>query len=46
MESGYAFLTSTLDGGEWPATRLGRFTPGEEATGTRWGSPDRRGLCE
>jgi hypothetical protein len=30
------FLTSTLDGGEWSASRLGRFTPGEEAPGTHW----------
>jgi hypothetical protein len=29
-------MTSTLDGGEWSASRLGRFTPGERATGTHW----------
>jgi hypothetical protein len=22
--------TATLDGGEWPASRFGRFTPGED----------------
>jgi hypothetical protein len=25
------FLTSTLDGGEWSASRPGRFTAGERA---------------
>jgi hypothetical protein len=30
------FLTSALDGGEWSASRPGRFTPGEIATGTHW----------
>jgi hypothetical protein len=30
------FLTSALAGGEWSASRLGRFTPGERATGTNW----------
>jgi hypothetical protein len=29
-------LTSALDGGEWPASRPGRFTRREIATGTRW----------
>jgi hypothetical protein len=29
-------LTSALDGGEWPASRLGRFTPKERAPGTHW----------
>jgi hypothetical protein len=32
----YIFLTSTLFGGEWPASRSGRFTPGERAPGTYW----------
>jgi hypothetical protein len=25
------FLTSALDGGQWSASRLGRFAPGERA---------------
>jgi hypothetical protein len=29
-------LTSTLDGGEWSASRPGRFTPRETASGTHW----------
>jgi hypothetical protein len=29
-------LTSVLDGGEWSATRLCRFTPGERASITHW----------
>jgi hypothetical protein len=29
-------LTSALDGGEWSATRPGRFTPRERASGTHW----------
>jgi hypothetical protein len=28
--------TSALDGGEWSASRPGRFTPRERAPGTRW----------
>jgi hypothetical protein len=32
----HTFLTSTLDGGEWSASRLGRFTPREKAPGTHW----------
>jgi hypothetical protein len=32
----YSFLTSTLDGGEWSASRPGRFTPREIALGTHW----------
>jgi hypothetical protein len=32
--SSYSFLTSTLEGGEWSASRSGRFTPGERAPGT------------
>jgi hypothetical protein len=28
------FLASTLDGGEWSASRSGRFTPEETAPGT------------
>jgi hypothetical protein len=30
----HVFLTSALVGGEWPASRLGRFTPGERTPGT------------
>jgi hypothetical protein len=30
------FLTSTLDGGEWSASRLGPFTPGEQAPNNHW----------
>jgi hypothetical protein len=29
-------LTSTLVGGEWSASRPGRFTPGERTPGTHW----------
>jgi hypothetical protein len=29
-------LTSALDGGEWSASRPGRFTPRERTLGTRW----------
>jgi hypothetical protein len=29
-------LTSALDGGEWSASRPGRFTPKERAPGTPW----------
>jgi hypothetical protein len=29
-------LTSALDGGEWSASRPGRFTPRERAPGTQW----------
>jgi hypothetical protein len=29
-------LTSALDGGEWSASGLGRFTPRERAPGTHW----------
>jgi hypothetical protein len=29
-------LTSALDGGEWSASRPGRFTPWERAPGTHW----------
>jgi hypothetical protein len=32
----YVFLTSTLIGGEWSASRPGHFTPGERAPGTHW----------
>jgi hypothetical protein len=32
----HTFLTSALVGGEWPASRPGRFTPGERAPGTHW----------
>jgi hypothetical protein len=31
-----AFLTSALDGGEWSASRPGRFTCRERAPGTHW----------
>jgi hypothetical protein len=30
----HAFLTSSLDGGEWSASHPGYFTPRERATGT------------
>jgi hypothetical protein len=29
-------LTSALDGGEWSASRPGRFTPRERNPGTHW----------
>jgi hypothetical protein len=29
-------LTSALDAGEWSASRSGRFTPRETASGTHW----------
>jgi hypothetical protein len=29
-------LTSAIDGGEWSASRAGRFTPREGAPGTHW----------
>jgi hypothetical protein len=32
----HIFLTSTLAGDEWSASRPGRFTPGERAPGTHW----------
>jgi hypothetical protein len=32
----HAFLTSTLDGGEWSGSRPGHFTPREIAAGTHW----------
>jgi hypothetical protein len=32
----HACLTSVLDGGEWSASRTGRFTPGERALDTHW----------
>jgi hypothetical protein len=30
------FLTSTVGGGEWPASRPGRFTPAERVPFTHW----------
>jgi hypothetical protein len=30
------YLTSALDGGEWSASRPGRFTPRERVLGTHW----------
>jgi hypothetical protein len=37
------FLTSTIVGGEWLASRLGHFTPVEIAPGTHWlGGPESR----
>jgi hypothetical protein len=30
----HAFLTTAAVGGEWSASRLGRFTPGERTLGT------------
>jgi hypothetical protein len=32
----HVFLTSALDGGEWSASRCGRFTPRERVPGTHW----------
>jgi hypothetical protein len=32
----YAFLASTMGGGESSALRTGRFAPGEKAPGTHW----------
>jgi hypothetical protein len=32
----HIFLISALAGGEWSASRPGRFTPGERALGTHW----------
>jgi hypothetical protein len=32
----HVFLTSALDGGEWSASRPGRFTPREGAPVTHW----------
>jgi hypothetical protein len=32
----HIFLTSALAGGEWSASRPGRFTPGERASGIHW----------
>jgi hypothetical protein len=42
------FLTSALDGGEWSASRPGRFTPKERACGTHWigGSVDSRAVLD
>jgi hypothetical protein len=31
-----AFVTLALDGGEWSASRHGRFTPGGTAPRTQW----------
>jgi hypothetical protein len=36
MYSSTHSLTSVLDGGEWSASRPGRFTPRERAPGTHW----------
>jgi hypothetical protein len=32
----HIFLTSALAGGEWSASRPGRFTAGERIPGTHW----------
>jgi hypothetical protein len=32
----HAHLAVALQGGEWSASRPGRFTPGERANGTHW----------
>jgi hypothetical protein len=32
----HVFLTSALNGCEWPASRPGHFTSGERAPGTHW----------
>jgi hypothetical protein len=39
----HVFLTSTLVGGEWSASRLGRSNTGERAPGIHWVGP-RAGL--
>jgi hypothetical protein len=36
MYSSTHSLTSALDGGEWSASRPGRFTPSERAHGIDW----------
>jgi len=36
VEVHHAFLTSALDGGEWSASRLGRFTPRKRAHDALW----------
>jgi hypothetical protein len=36
MYSSTHSLTSALDGGEWSASHLGRFTPRERVPGTHW----------
>jgi hypothetical protein len=36
MYSSTHSLTSALHGGEWSASRPGRFTPRERASGTHW----------
>jgi hypothetical protein len=36
MYSSTHSLTSALDGGDWSASRPGRFTPRERAPGTQW----------
>jgi hypothetical protein len=32
----HVFMTTALVGGEWSASRPGRFTTGERAPGTHW----------
>jgi hypothetical protein len=32
----HIFLNSALFGGQWPASRPGRFTPGKRAPGSHW----------
>jgi hypothetical protein len=32
----HVFFTTALVGGEWSASRPGRFTPGERTPGTHW----------
>jgi hypothetical protein len=32
----HVFLISALFGGKWPASRPGRFTPGERTSSTHW----------
>jgi hypothetical protein len=36
MYSSTHSLTSALDGGDWSASRPGRFTPRERTPGTHW----------
>jgi hypothetical protein len=44
----HVFLTSALAGGEWSASRLSCFTPGERTPGVHWigGWVDPRGSLD
>jgi hypothetical protein len=35
-------VTPSLDGGLWPALRIGHFIPRKRASGIRWGGPRAR----